>query len=111
VHSALLFALEKRLGLGLAARGVAAGGPGYPAISLGVSGDRERALRWQREEVSPGRGEIGVGWGSIGRTAQKQQRRPGGGNLSPKCRSRKKSGRDGSTRIDPSRPGKNNVPI
>jgi hypothetical protein len=54
-------ALEKRLGLGLAARGVAAGGTDYPAVSPGVSGDRERALRWQREEVSPGRGEIGVG--------------------------------------------------
>jgi hypothetical protein len=53
--------LEKRRGLGPAARGVAARGPGYPAVSPGISGDRERALRWQREEVSPGRGEIGVG--------------------------------------------------
>jgi hypothetical protein len=55
-HSAPPSALEQRLGLG-----VAAGGPTYPAVSPGVSGDRQRALRWQSEEVSPDRGEIGVG--------------------------------------------------
>ena len=53
-------ALEQRLGLGLDARSVAAGGPGYPAVSPGIPGDRQRAFRGQREELPPDRGEIAV---------------------------------------------------
>jgi hypothetical protein len=53
-------ALDKRRGLCLIARSVAAGKPDYPAVPPGISGDRQRAFRRQREKVSPGWFEMGV---------------------------------------------------
>ena len=55
-----LSALDKRLGLGLAAPSVTTRETRYPAVPPGISGDRHCALRIQREEISPDRGEIGV---------------------------------------------------
>ena len=60
VYQAPPATLEKRRGLGLSARIVATGKPGYPAIPSRISRNRERALRWQLEKVSPGRFEMGV---------------------------------------------------
>ena len=80
----------------VAARSVAARGPGHPAVASRISGDRQRSLRGECLVVPPGRREVGVGRASVRSTGEEERRRGGECDAS--------SGRDSRQRKRPDGP-------